>query len=396
MPEPTRKQPAEQVEFKSGKIYIRAQYRTAVLRGWPRPAAIEKRHLISKRWRTFHPPLLHLHLAQVSESQDADSVAWRNFYASVPPHIHKILNLRHCCKWEFLLFLAYGGQRAAELFASNPALVYLLLAKHRAWPSKSGRVMQLQQILQSKQTRLLGNMGLPDTKSFRKVLAKLVAADANQKNINHLLSMFGNQQIYDLLKHLPFLNGKILSLISEHSISLLTPSLALELASSTDPAHNVIWLDTLRMLNLIQPQDRGKELKLCNYEELEQFHNALSQKIELERIMALQFPDPPLSGDGNIEPIRTPTALLEEGRQQHNCVASYASLVTTGRWYIYGMKSPQRCTLELQCNAFGKWELCQIKTDGNGKPSKESLAAAEQWLKQAAKKEEDQDDDSSC
>lgn len=396
MPEPTREQSAEQVEFKSGKIYIRSQYRTAILRGWPRPAAIEKRNLISKHWRTFNPPLLRLHLAQVLESQDADSVAWRKFYASLPPYIQEILHLRHCCKWEFLLFFAYGGQPATELFASNPALVYLLLAKHWVWRSKSGRIMQLRQILQSKQTRLLGDIGLPNTKSFRKILAKLVDSDANQRNINLLLSMLGNQQIYDLLKHLPFLNGKILRLASVHSISLLTPSLTLELAASTDPVHNEIWLDTLRMLNLIQPQDRGKELKLCNYGELVKFHNALSQKIQLKEIMELKFPEPPLSGDGNVEPIRTPEALVEEGCRQHNCVASYASLVTTGRRYIYNMKSPQRCTLELHRNAFGKWELCQIKTNNNGDPSKASLATAKLWLKQAISKKEEQNDDSSC
>ncbi len=51
-------------------------------------------------------------------------------------------------------------------------------------------------------------------------------------------------------------------------------------------------------------------------------------------LTGFRFPHPPIPGTSDIVPLRAPRALIEEGRQQDNCVATYAERVAAGDTFI--------------------------------------------------------------
>lgn len=70
-----------------------------------------------------------------------------------------------------------------------------------------------------------------------------------------------------------------------------------------------------------------------------------------EEIKHCVFPRPPLPGENNcVVPLRSAADLIEEGRVQSNCVASYAKQVEHGGIFIYRVIFPERATVSIVRN----------------------------------------------
>jgi hypothetical protein len=97
------------------------------------------------------------------------------------------------------------------------------------------------------------------------------------------------------------------------------------------------------------------------------------------RLSGCRFPRPPLPGSEVIVPLRSPRALVEEGRQQDNCVATYAERVAAGETFIYRVLRPERATLSI-VRISGRWQVGELLCAHNRPVSSATWRAVERWL----------------
>ncbi len=71
--------------------------------------------------------------------------------------------------------------------------------------------------------------------------------------------------------------------------------------------------------------------------------------------------------------------LVEEARQQANCVIDYEYRVLNGRMAIYRVLFPERCTLSLKLRR-GKWIVDQLRAARNREPGAAVVQAVNAWL----------------
>ena len=92
------------------------------------------------------------------------------------------------------------------------------------------------------------------------------------------------------------------------------------------------------------------------------------------------FHEPPVPGTVDIVPLTDAGQLLEEAREQRNCVGGYASRVAGGKVFIYRVLRPERATLSLHLGTDGEWELGQLLRACNQKVAPATAIADQRWL----------------
>lgn len=93
------------------------------------------------------------------------------------------------------------------------------------------------------------------------------------------------------------------------------------------------------------------------------------------------YPPPPMEKENWLEPINSRKELFLESRTQHNCIFSYDGDILDGKYYIYRILSPERCTLSL-FYINGDWYLDQISAAFNKEAKAETLRKVEDWRMQ--------------
>ncbi|TGN10463.1 PcfJ domain-containing protein [Leptospira ilyithenensis] len=93
------------------------------------------------------------------------------------------------------------------------------------------------------------------------------------------------------------------------------------------------------------------------------------------------YPSPPTEGENWMIPVGTRKQLFDESKAQHNCVFSYDSDILAGKYYIYRILIPERCTLSL-LRINGDWYLDQVSSAFNKKVKKETAEKIELWRMQ--------------
>lgn len=92
------------------------------------------------------------------------------------------------------------------------------------------------------------------------------------------------------------------------------------------------------------------------------------------------FPPPPVPGTPDIVPLRSAADLEEEGREQRNCVASYAWRVRRGMCYIYRVLQPERATLSIVPGPDGGWRRFELKRKENRGVRESTKHFVDRWL----------------
>ncbi len=125
--------------------------------------------------------------------------------------------------------------------------------------------------------------------------------------------------------------------------------------------------------------------------QLVRHHDALAERLNREGVSRwdnLQFPPPPLPGTTDIVPLVSPEALLAEGREQANCVASYGRRVARGGQFIYRVLAPERATLLVVRGRDG-WQVGELAGPGNKPVTSVTRQVIERWLAGRGLEEED-------
>jgi hypothetical protein len=279
------------------------------------------------------------------------------------------------------LLLALGS--AGDLLDSSPALGYCLaigLADRRTLDGQ-----QVRDLAGHRQPVIMAALGLPDSKRACKVLSKVPAPSMHRELAAHLPRLLADEPALKLLGHLPSLGIGALSLAMDAQLrALSTPSLLEEVQADPRETHFPFvsreLTDALRMADAL-----GVDLSRRRFHtraRIREVRDDLARdyvRLHDPKLTGFRFPRPPIPGTEDIVPLRAPRALIEEGRQQDNCVATYAERVAAGDTFIYRVLRPERATLSI-VRMSGRWHVGELQCAHNQPVSNGTRRAVETWL----------------
>jgi len=388
----------------TGKLYVFERGQISVFSpAWPRPQAWVK-SAATGGWKCFRPFEIAIPGGELDgeirrlSSDDSGQlllpfaivprsrrrVAQLRWFRDIPVEIRdRISGFRWGWHWHLLSFLARCGKPASELADSNPALAFMLATNERfRIPGVQRPLRAARRLLQKRQRVALEWLGFPGEKSTRQTLARIRPDAVNLyilERVRSILTQDGHPLARKRLRHLPSLNFCALWMICDpqllHSVSASfleevcanpRDSLSPDIAWTLQHAQQ-LWLLLRQSQRMPVFQRRQAVLDLSN--ELEDELTSLGGVENL----SLRFPAPPVAGDDNIVPICDVRTLVEEGREQHNCVADMLPHILQGTTFVYRVYSPERCTLSLERTHTG-WHLGQLKRACNQAPAIETAA----------------------
>ncbi len=281
-----------------------------------------------------------------------------------------------------LLWFLSRSDRARDLFASQPRLVWLILesAREADWPTD--RVLALFGENRAKIVHLC----IQGQKSTLKTLSKIQSARwgrhefallkalptlSHAAALNHLRTL--DFRLLEFLVHFPRLIGS----------RLLTPYQA----DWPWARFSELVGDTLLVAANLGIRNIFERIGACgSVQDLAQLHNRLVAQLnqmELERAPLVDYPPPPVPGTPDIIPITNSRDLALEGRIQHHCVGSYHRAILGERYYVYRVMQPERATLGLRLIYYhGRTtvHLEQLKRSYNQPPSSATVECVNGWL----------------
>ncbi len=284
-----------------------------------------------------------------------------------------------------LLWFLSRSDRARDLFASQPCLVWLLLeaAREADWPSD--RVLAL---FGEKRAQIV-NVCLHGQKSTLKTLSKIQSTRWSRPEFA-LLQALPTLPRAAALNHLRVLDFRLLEFLVR--FPRLTGSRLLTRYHTDWPWARFRELidDALRMAaHLSMRRTLFARIGACgSLQELEQLHdrlvvrfNQMVEQMMLEETPSVEYSTPPWPGTPNIIPITNFQELAFEGKTQHHCVLSYHRNICEGRYYVYRILQPERATLGLRIQGNTTLQIDQLKLSRNQPPSPETWRQVEDWLR---------------
>jgi hypothetical protein len=400
--------------FKDGKLYAFTDSSVMILESWPVLRAVRKTS--GEPWSEFTPafrvvqpyrrkkpapppvptPQLEFNLGVMPVIRPPDSLAaqrrraFERFRFSLPKPVAARAEKFQSRQWA-LLQLFHAREQTLELAALNPALCFAL-GNHPAFSPEHGPCDREDpaKVSERRQREIAGWLGFPPTDGAVRILAKLAPESASVELLRPLRSVIEDPEVAKALAHLPKLNAGVVAIVLERRLlAASTPKLLAEVAEVPTEKYRAdtasLLGDTLTMFRSVHPS-RGTP-KLQSLARLRELHDEVSVEFlrrENPRLRSTKFPRPPLRGTPDIVPLTTMPELVEEGRVQSNCVATYAERVQRGGIYIYRVLKPQRATLSIVEAPGGDWEIGELKSHSNNAVSEPTRRAVETWLDEHA------------
>jgi hypothetical protein len=389
-------------KFRDGKLIISTKEEVKIIHSWPDLKAIRK-PTDRKAWSNF-VPLFRL-LRPKSLADDGDSLGSGNvrstaldplfekqlavahFRSSVPPEITKSVERFTNRQW-MLLALCKRREQAGDLLEQNPALGFAVAQLQKFSPTRWQPMGDAVKISAVRQRDMLGWIGFPKTQAWAKILAKIPPEVVTLERLKSLRDVANIPETENQLQHLRSINGWVIDLVSERRFSgMVAPTLLSEIGESPDDTAPQEAFHLLEdMFNLAERLPRRpnqqrirslEALRSKHQEVVAEFTQFLKREQE-EKIL----PAPPLPGSPEIVPLTSADDLVQEGRDQHNCVGGYTKWVHDGNGYIYRVLAPERATLSIVPGADGCWCIDQLKLACNRPTNIETHNAVQAWINQ--------------
>ena len=393
----------------TGKLYVFTSGSITVLKGWP-PEAWKKTRS-NPNWVRFRPEIavpcrdIDARIRQFEHPEEEGGqlllpldallrpreLAWLKWYATIPQEARELARRLPTRQWHLLSFLARCGKAAFDLSASNPALAYALASNwvfHRPAVQRPLRSVRALLGPGKRQREACAWLGFPETEASRKTLNKVVHKAINVSGLLYLRQSMADADAQKALSHLQRLNAGAIRIITDPGLfPLATPRLLQEVAHCREedsrPKAAYLLRDSAAMQRLLF----GGSLNFApvgHINELAATHDSLIEDLNraecLDRDIA--FPSPPVKGSEFIVPVTSARELVKEGREQHNCVASYMKRVALQqRVFIYRVLWPERCTLSVSRHG-DRWVLSELMRACNEQPSPKTREVVAEWFRQ--------------
>ena len=297
-----------------------------------------------------------------------------------------------------LLEFAAGGNACIDLMVGNPALVALLLI---AWDlegvSYVGTLDRARQLVTSgiRQREVLEQVGISGGEALARLLRKVPAWCLDLMTAAALSDAVHAPASLGRLSHLPVITGAVLQVASKPMLSCVSDRFLRELQALAlaEARHLASWespsqraVDELTTLAELWdehgPEAPPRVDSIAGLgRQLGDFYVALGRKGFIDGATA-PFPEPPLRGNSDIEPITSRDELLEESERQRHCVATYVLSIENRRRAVYRVLRPERATLSLRSRD-GQWEIEELRARANTPVRPETEAAVKAWFKDA-------------
>ncbi|CAM3966065.1 PcfJ domain-containing protein [Vreelandella rituensis] len=284
-------------------------------------------------------------------------------------------------------------EAARELAVSAPLLLILLVDRgiQAAWTPA-----MLAQLLGERQAVQCAAAGLPEAKSYAKLLRRCQLWPMIRRDLLELMRTLHRADDVALLRHHPSLNLTHLVFLARYEGGRWPGLLVLidGIVEGHRPRPGAsAWLqrmltDTSRMLPM-HPQALYRVRSLAG---LQALHDRLVQRFNArmrgdngrKSAINLQhchgdYPAPPLPGNDAITPITSWQSLLGEGQRMVHCVGSYDRAVALGHLALYHMHDPQAVTIAIAPQG-KRWVLSQTRGARNTMPSAEAQQNIQAWL----------------
>ena len=291
------------------------------------------------------------------------------------------------CQWNPLVFLHFD-RNFYDLLKSSPALAYYL-ANDRDVSLRIYRERQsfLPKLIGAKQVDLLDYVGLGCTKQMVGIIKKIRPESADMDNVRELQKVRRIPAALKVLSHLESINMGVLALVAEGDRIMrhLTPTFLSDV-SQERPSHYSaaiygLFSECQRMHRLLHP--RQSFPRMASLAKFREYYDELAAVLTNPGVAPpaswATLPPPPMGDSEEIQAIQTHRELWEEGRQQHNCVATYVGRVTSGSIYIYRVLKPQRATLAI-VRQRDRWHIEEIKGTCNQPVSQATFQSVKAWL----------------
>lgn len=309
--------------------------------------------------------------------------AFAAFRFSLPKEVARVLERFREQQWPLLLLLA-NDPGTLDLARTNPVLAFAVARKVAGDPA----IVQTLRLSALRQRDLLNLLLLPATEATAKLFRKITPESVAGGKFGPLLAAFGRpeSEIPRLLAHVSAINLGVMELVLDPRWRrAVTPTLLEEVAADPKEKYRA---EAARLVGetIAMGEELGdrRPLSLVSREQLRAVHDEVAaafQKLAALRRLQGPLPPPPLPGiDNRIIPLRTQKELVEEGRQQRNCVASYATQVKTGRCYIYCVLFPERATLSVEPAAGGEWVVGELKGPCNRTVGPATVDFVRAWI----------------
>jgi hypothetical protein len=389
--------------FKEGKLYIFEPGRIMLLHAWPKLEAVRKGAGYGE-WKPFSPDFrvvapyrssakrekqeqMTLDLGAVESKPtlaDLRKQAFDAFRFAMPKEVAARVERFQNLQWRVLKLMA-AEPRAVDVCKANPALVFCL-ANARAVYALHISLCDLERWILRRQRDLVHLLRLDPTESNARILGKVVPESVSADSMRLLLAFLRRSSVAKVLSHLRRINVGVIALASDPDLRVrCTPALLDEV--SQEPAEKFRGVTARQLEDLdTMAEQLGQPIRCQPYAsraEVESEHNRLSVQYaqsEMLRATGIRFHSPPVPGTAHIIPLRTPEELVEEGREQENCVASYVQAVLEGHTYIYRVLAPERATLSLTRDSLGNWAINQLESRRNHGVQHGTLEAVQAWL----------------
>lgn len=316
--------------------------------------------------------------------------AFDQFRFSLPKPVARLLEPFRTHQWPLLVMLQRDPS-TIELAEGNPALAFALAQKLKG----DGELIASLRCGTMRQRDLLEILGLPSSAAAVNVFRKIDPHSLNGDNWPSVLRVIESELAApkSRLHHLSSINSGVVEILLDPRASqAATPQLLEEVAKDRAENHRgrVVHMitSTLRMQDELRTGDRTERfqsltrLQTVHDEVAELYRRRMRQLIEASGAGPGCFTPPPIPGiAGQIEPITSPSDLVDEGEYQGNCVASYAGRVRDGSTYIYRVLHPERATLSIvRRSHFSDWEIDELECRFNTDVSEETEEFVQAWL----------------
>lgn len=391
--------------FKEGKLYAFSEESVMILEAWPALKALRKEE--SGNWEEFEPrfrvvkpyrpqkvkkqPQLELafdHIPVKPTLAEQRRRAFDGFRFSMPKPVAAAVEKFQNRQWG-ILRLVRLSEEVIELARLNPAMAFAL-GNFKPFREKFTTIEGAAAIARKRQRDMAEALGFPGTDAVAKILGKISPEAVAVDSLLQLREVLRREGTLKPLSHMRRLNAGVLALVTNPVLlEASAPSLLAEVAESTTEKYQAraseMLRDTLEMLAAVDV--RAGCPKIQSLARLRAMHAEVSAKYLSLRPGGSgdpRLPSPPLRGTRDIVPILTATALVEEGKAQNNCVATYAERVRRRTTFIYRVLRPERATLSIVKGEDGDWGIDELECRGNTKVTATTRIAVESWLDQYA------------
>jgi len=398
--------------FKKGILVISDPGEQMAVRSWPDPAA--RKRLWHNKWQSFQPefqliqPYRRPKRKAIAEDPNqleltlncprrpppfpdevtGKAASLKAFRFSLPRELANAIEQFRSHQWSVIIMAHLLEEPTLELLHTNPVLAYALAntPAYRSMFKDPKRREKAGRVLSWKQRKILKRLGFPDTKAMVNLSKKLRLPSVSPDRLTALRCAIADRGIEDLLSHLTDVNAGVLGLVTNAKLAgTFSPKLLHSVSASRREdyypftAHMLEeLLQMYRAARLNQPIPVFQTIKRvhdCHHELAAEFVRLSSKEMK-----PCHLPEPPIHGTDEIVPITTFNQLLQEGRDQHNCVGGYGPRIEQGGTYIYKVLAPQRATLSIIKSPGGTWSQGELKMAGNRPANPATKRAVDDWL----------------